>query len=91
VSTGERNFDHQHIVDDLFTKFTFLFTIQIRQAEKCQGRFAKLILMDMKNKRDVLYSLAIMLIGVIYVPVQAQQKNGAHRANFSGEWKAKSR
>jgi len=43
----------------------------------------------MKNKRNVLYSLAIMLVGVIYSPVQAQQKNGAHRANFSGEWQSK--
>ena len=31
----------------------------------------------MKNKRNVLYSLIIMLAGVIYFPVQAQQKNGA--------------
>lgn len=30
----------------------------------------------MKNKRNVLYSLIIMLAGVIYFPVQAQQKNG---------------
>src|ERR1700761_2318934 len=43
----------------------------------------------MKNKRNVLYSLAIMLVGLIYVNVQAQQKNGAHRADFSGEWKSK--
>lgn len=43
----------------------------------------------MKNKRNVLYSLAIVLVGVIYVLVQAQQKNGAHRANFSGQWKSK--
>jgi len=43
----------------------------------------------MKNKRNVLYSLAIMLVGVIYFPVQAQQKNGTHRADFSGEWKSK--
>ena len=43
----------------------------------------------MKNKRNVLYSLVIMLAGVIYFPVLAQQKNGAHRASFSGEWKSK--
>jgi hypothetical protein len=78
-----------HADEILFTKFTFLFTIQIRQAEKYQSRFAKLILIDMKNKRNVLYSLAIMLLGVIYFPVQAQQKNGTHRASFSGEWKSK--
>lgn len=28
-----------------------------------------------------------MLAGVIYFPVQAQQKNDAHHANFSGDWK----
>ena len=43
----------------------------------------------MKNKRNVLYSLIIILAGVIYFAVQVQQKNGAHRANFSGEWKSK--
>lgn len=41
----------------------------------------------MKSKKSVLSSLIIMLAGVIYFPAQAQQKNGAHRANFSGEWK----
>ena len=30
-----------------------------------------------------------MLVGVIYFPVQAQQKNGTHHANFSGEWKSR--
>ena len=43
----------------------------------------------MKNKRTVLYSLIIILAGVIYFAVQVQQKNGTHRANFSGEWKSK--
>ena len=43
----------------------------------------------MKNKRNVLYSLAIMLVVVIYFSVKAQQKNGTHRANFSGEWESK--
>lgn len=43
----------------------------------------------MKNKRNTMYSLAIMLVVAIYAPLQAQQKNGTHRANFSGEWKAK--
>jgi hypothetical protein len=43
----------------------------------------------MKNKKNVLSSLIILLAVVIYFPVQAQQKNGAHRANFSGEWKSK--
>jgi len=43
----------------------------------------------MKNKRNVLYSLIIILAGVICFAVQAQQKNGTHRANFSGKWKSK--
>ena len=43
----------------------------------------------MKNKRNVLSCLIILLAGVIYFAVQAQQKNGTHRANFSGEWKSK--
>ena len=42
----------------------------------------------MKNKRNVLYCLVILLIGVIYFAVQAQQKNDTHPANFSGEWKS---
>ena len=43
----------------------------------------------MKNKKNILYSLAIMLVVVIYFSVKAQPKNGTHRANFSGEWKSK--
>jgi hypothetical protein len=43
----------------------------------------------MKHKRSVLSCLIILLTGVIYFAVQAQQKNVAHRANFSGEWKSK--
>ena len=43
----------------------------------------------MKNKRNVLSCLIILLTGIIYFAVQAQQKNGTHRANFSGEWKSK--
>ena len=43
----------------------------------------------MNNKRIVLACVIILLIGVIYFAVQAQQKNGTHRATFSGEWKAK--
>ncbi|MGN6177906.1 MAG: hypothetical protein ACTHNW_01925 [Mucilaginibacter sp.] len=43
----------------------------------------------MKNKRNVLYGLAILVIGVIYFPVRAQQKNVNHRADFSGEWRSK--
>jgi hypothetical protein len=43
----------------------------------------------MKNKRSVLSCLIILLTGVIYFGVQAQQKNDTHRANFSGEWKSK--
>ena len=43
----------------------------------------------MKNKRTVLSCLIILLIGVIYFAVQAQQKKDTHRTNFSGEWKSK--
>ncbi|MEB2774312.1 hypothetical protein SYJ56_03290 [Algoriphagus sp. D3-2-R+10] len=43
----------------------------------------------MKNKRNVLSCLIILLTGVIYFAVQAQQKTDTHRANFSGEWKSK--
>ncbi|QJW88654.1 hypothetical protein HNV11_04315 [Spirosoma taeanense] len=43
----------------------------------------------MKNKRNVLSCLVILLTGVIYFAVQAQQKNDTQRANFSGEWKSK--
>lgn len=43
----------------------------------------------MKNKRNVLSCLIFLLTGVIYFAVQACQKNGTHRADFSGEWKAK--
>lgn len=43
----------------------------------------------MKNKKNVLYSLAIITAGVICFPAQAQQQNGAHRATFTGEWKSK--
>src|ERR1700759_5843851 len=43
----------------------------------------------MKNKRNLLPCLIILLTGVIYFTLQAQQKNDTHRANFSGEWKSK--
>lgn len=43
----------------------------------------------MKNKRNVLYGLAIIMVGVIYFSVHAQQKNDTHRISFSGEWKSK--
>ena len=43
----------------------------------------------MKNKRNILYCVIILVTGVINFAVQAQQKNDTHRANFSGEWKSK--
>src|SRR6185312_14745907 len=43
----------------------------------------------MKNKRNVLSCLIILLTGVIYFAAQAQQKNGTNRTDFSGEWKSK--
>ena len=42
----------------------------------------------MKNRRYVLTSLIILLSGVIYMRVQAQQKKEPTGAPFSGEWKA---
>ncbi len=43
----------------------------------------------MNNKRYLLTCLIFLLTGVFYFPLQAQQKNYTHRANFSGEWKSK--
>lgn len=43
----------------------------------------------MKNKSNVWYSLAMLLAVVMYVPVQARQKNSARYADFSGEWRAR--
>jgi len=43
----------------------------------------------MNNKRYILCCLVILLAGVLYFAVQAQQKNAAHRADFSGEWRSK--
>jgi hypothetical protein len=42
----------------------------------------------MKNKKYVLASLIILLSGVIYMRVQAQEKKETDGATFSGEWKA---
>ena len=43
----------------------------------------------MKIKRTVFPCLIILLTGLMYFPLQAQQKKGPSRANFSGEWKSK--
>ena len=43
----------------------------------------------MKNKKSILASLIILLTGIIYISVQAQQKGDAQVATFSGQWKAK--
>ena len=43
----------------------------------------------MKNKRYALPCLIILLTGVLFFTVQAQQKNVTHRTKFSGEWKSK--
>lgn len=42
----------------------------------------------MKNKRNVFSCLTILLTGVVYFALQAQQKTETHRADFSGEWKS---
>ncbi|WP_285056677.1 hypothetical protein [Pedobacter ginsengisoli] len=41
----------------------------------------------MKNKRNVLYSLTLLLTVAACLTVVAQLKDNAHRAGFSGEWK----
>lgn len=43
----------------------------------------------MRNKRYILSSLIILLIGVIYFTLEAQQKKDSYRSKFSGEWKSK--
>jgi hypothetical protein len=43
----------------------------------------------MKNKSYMLTYFIILLTGVMHLSLQAQPKNGTHRANFSGVWKAK--
>ena len=43
----------------------------------------------MKNKSYVFSCLIMLITGVIYFSVQAQQKKDTFRANFSGEWKTK--
>ena len=41
----------------------------------------------MKNKRNALLCLIILLLGSIYLHVQAQKKESVYRASFYGEWK----
>ncbi len=43
----------------------------------------------MRNKKYVLSFLVILLTGVFYSIVKAQQKNDINRTKFSGEWKSK--
>jgi len=43
----------------------------------------------MKNRTFILSCLIIVSTGVMFFPVQAQQKKATHRADFSGDWKAK--
>ena len=43
----------------------------------------------MKNKRSILASFIILLTGIMYISLHAQQKNSTRRATFSGQWKAK--
>jgi hypothetical protein len=43
----------------------------------------------MKNKTYFLSTVIILLAGVLFFTVEAQQKNGTHRTKFSGEWKSK--
>jgi hypothetical protein len=43
----------------------------------------------MKNKKSIMLGLAILLVGLVYFAVQAQQKKGTARAGFAGEWESK--
>jgi hypothetical protein len=43
----------------------------------------------MRNKTYFLSSVIILLTGVLYFTLEAQQKNVTHRTKFSGEWKSK--
>jgi hypothetical protein len=43
----------------------------------------------MRNKRYILSSAIILLIGVIYFNLEAQKKNITYLTKFSGEWKSK--
>jgi hypothetical protein len=43
----------------------------------------------MRNQRYILSSVLILLIGVIYFTLEAQQKNVTYRNKFTGEWKSK--
>ena len=42
----------------------------------------------MNRKRYILTCFLTILTGIMYFPVQAQQKSGTYFANFSGQWKA---
>jgi hypothetical protein len=43
----------------------------------------------MKNKIYLFSPVLIILMGIFYITIQAQQKNRTLRTNFSGEWKSK--
>jgi hypothetical protein len=43
----------------------------------------------MKNNKYVLSCLIILLTGVFYFTLHAQQKKDTHRAGFYGDWKYK--
>lgn len=43
----------------------------------------------MITTRFIFSCLIILLTGIMYFPLQAQQKKGTPLANFSGEWKSK--
>jgi photosystem II stability/assembly factor-like uncharacterized protein len=66
ASPGEEITANTHTVYDLFTKVTFLFTIQILQAEKHQSRFAESNKKDMKNKslKSSFVFVPVILVGL---------------------------
>jgi len=57
-------FSLKYTICDLFTMFTYLFTIQITQSEKYQTRFAESILNYMKHMKKNIYVLILPLIVV---------------------------
>lgn len=43
----------------------------------------------MRNKKYIISSVIILLTGVIYLTLEAQQKKVTYRTKFSGEWESK--
>jgi hypothetical protein len=71
---------------NLFTKFTFLFTIKIAQIEKCQSKFGKSILKDMKHMKKVIYVLILPLVvlsGLVFANREIKNETGRSPKSLS--------